>query len=175
MANDAKHLHPRDPLPFLGDVKDNPGDEHRGEHADGHAQPEDHRETFDLVGSNHVEHGGRNQSGQVGVNNRGAGPLKGVANGHAQAGAPFELLAQSFVDQNVIVDRHAHRQNQTGESRQGQGRLDRQHDGEQYQQVQRQHNVGHHAGKAIVPEHEQGYQDGRDQHRAFALLDRVLP
>ena len=36
-----------------------------------------------------------------------------------------------------------------------------------------QGDVGHHAGEAVVPEHEQRHEDRGDDHRVGALVDRV--
>ena len=173
VSDHPEHFDPGDPLPLLGDVEDHPRDEHRGVDAHGHADPESDREALDLVGAEDVQHRSRDQGGQVGVDDRGACPAKGVADRHAQGGPPFKLLAQSLEHQHIVVHGHADRQRQSGEARQGKGRIDRQHHREQDQHVQRQRDVGHDAAEAIVPEHEQRHENRRDDHRVGALLDRV--
>ncbi len=162
-----------DPAALFGDVEDDPRDEDRGIHADQDADPEGDGEAFDLVGADDVQHGGRNHRGQVGVDDRGAGAIEGVADGHAQRGPALQFLAQSLEHQHVVVHGHADGQGNAGEAGQGKYGLHREHHGEQHQQVEKQGENGHDAGKTVVGDHEQRHENRRNQHGEGAFFDRV--
>jgi len=104
------HFQFGDPAVFFGDVEDDPGHENRGEHAYRYAEEQGHGKSLDLLGSYGVEHDGRDQMRDVAVDDRGAGPLEGVANGHPQGRPAGEFFAQTFENQHVVVHGHTHRQ-----------------------------------------------------------------
>ena len=99
--------------------------------------------------------------------------MEGVADGHAHGGPAVEFFAHALVEQHVVVHGHAHGQGQAGQAGQGEGGVDGDHHGHQHEHVQHQGDVGHHAGEAVVPEHEQRHEDRGDDHRVGALLDGV--
>ena len=157
----------------LGDFEDPAGDEHRGPQAQHGAQQEGDGEALDLLGADHVEHGGGDDVGEVGVGDDHAHAMEGVADGHAHGGPAMEFLAHAFIEENVVVDRHAHRQGQPRQAGKREGGVDGDHHRDQHGHVQHQGDVGHHAGEPIVDEHEQGHEDRGDEHGPGAVLDRV--
>jgi phosphatidylserine/phosphatidylglycerophosphate/cardiolipin synthase-like enzyme len=71
--------------------------------------------------------------------------------------APRALLAYSFVDQHVGVDRRADGEHQAGDAGQGQRghRAEQRHDAEDHQQVEDQRGAGVDPEAAVSDEHEQ--------------------
>ena len=95
------------------------------------------------------------------------GAVETVADGHAQRGVPGEFLAHALVDEHVGVDRHADRQRQPGDARQGEVRVNRDHDGHQQDQVHHDRGAGDDARETVVDDHEdEHHEHGRGPRRS---------
>ncbi len=173
LAHQLHHVELLDPTVFLDrvedDARDGDGREQVGEQADDQGDGE----AFDLIGAAPVEHHTGDERGDVGVDDRGGGPIEAIANGHAERGALGEFFAHAFINEHVGVDGHADRERQAGQTGERERGVEHHHqcDGEQH--VEHHGNVGHDAGEAIVNEHEDHDRDGPDEHRVDTFFDRV--
>src|SRR5215831_1311993 len=153
---------------------DEAGDEHRGE--DGAEQPgqERDREPLDGAGPVAEEEEGRDDRGHVRVDDRPEGAGEPLVDGGAHRLPEPELLADALEDQHVAVDRHADREDQPGDPREGQRRAEVGHPPQHQHDVHEQGEDGVDARKAVVDEHEEGDADEAEQGGEDPRVDRVL-
>ena len=88
--------------------------------------------------------------GDVGVGDGAGGLVVAGRDRRLRRHARAQLLADAFVDQHVGVDRHADRQRDAGQARQGQRGAEQRHHRDHHQQVQQQRDAGDHAEHAVV-------------------------
>ena len=103
-----------DPSLLFGDIEDDARTEDGRIHTQDDAEEEGNGEATDLIGADVVEDDGRDQGGQVGIDDGGSGPTETVSDRHAQRGASAEFLADPLEDQHVGVDGHTDGQHQPG-------------------------------------------------------------
>src|ERR1043165_3878452 len=114
------------------------GDVDRGEHrGERHPHEDDGKATHRPRAEIEHQHG-RDDIGDVRVENGGRGLAIARFKRVMEAAAPPLLLPDAFVDQHVRVHRRADRQHEAGDARQRQGRLEQAHDADDHQAVQDQ-------------------------------------
>ena len=128
-------------------------------------------ETLDGAGTEDVQHDGRNQGGDVTVDDGGVGVLEALIDRHADTLTGAHFLAHAFIYNHVRINGHTQGQDDTGDTRQ---RQDGAHGGEHAddeEDVQQQGEVSDQTGAAVVQEHvdddqqesaEEGEQTGFD-------------
>ena len=84
-----------------------------------------------------------------------------------------EFFTDALEDQDVGVHPHADREDNAGDTGEGQGRVQPGQRPDQADQVQGQREVGHQAGQAIIDHHKQDHRSPGDQRGADALFDGV--
>ena len=82
-----------------------------------------------------------------------------------QALAHPQLLLGPLEDQDVGVDRHAHREHEARDAGEGQRHRDQPEQGEHDERVVDQRAAGDHAGEPVVDDHEDDDHQDRDQRR----------
>ncbi len=111
----------------------------------------------------------------MGVDDGPEGLVIAAVDAGLQGLAGMELLPHAFIDQHVGVHRHAHRQDDTGDARQGEGGAEQGQHPQKEDDVDHQGVVGHQPGEAVVEDHEAHHQEGADEAGGEALLDGVGP
>jgi hypothetical protein len=94
--------------------------------------------------------------------------------GAAQRFAFGRFLANSLENQHVGIHRHADREDNTGDARQGQGRPNGAHDSKQNDNVGHQREVCDQPRKEVVTCHEPHHRDCAINGRGNAAADRVF-
>ena len=87
--------------------------------------------------------------------------------------APRKLLAHALVDEHVGVDRHADRECQASQAGECERGVEHDHESHDQKHVKQQRDVRHHAGEAIIDDHENDHGHRRHEHRIHAFADRV--
>src|SRR3984893_12339927 len=106
------------PLPPHPASYDQPGKRKRREHRGDDADAERHGEATHRTGADIEQHGGGDEGGDVGVQDRRQRALEaGVDRGNRVASAA-QFFADALVDQHVGIDRDADRQHDAGDARQ---------------------------------------------------------
>ena len=85
--------------------------------------------------------------------------------------AVADLLADALEDENVGVHRHAHREHDARNARQGERRLQHREHRHHHHQVDGQREVGHEPEPPVVERHQDQHQDEADHDGAEALVD----
>ena len=173
VAEDLRHRQPSQPAVALGEVEGHPRAEDRREQVEHEAEDERNRKTLQLVGAHGKQYERRNQRREIGVNDRGKGSRKAVADRRAHTRSPLRLFPHTFVDQHVGIDRHAHGEDEAGEASQRERRLERDHQRHDEQDVEQHRQVGDEPGEPVIGQHEGKHHDRRQQHRAGTGADRV--
>src|SRR5581483_3265382 len=78
-------------------------------------------ESLDFAGAHENEDDGRDQRGDVRIENGGEGARVTSGDGAAQGFALADFFPQPFVDQYVGIDRHTDGQHDAGDAGQGEG------------------------------------------------------
>ena len=98
------------------------GHDQRGVHRDDDAATEGHGEATDRTGTEDEENDTGHQRGDVRIENRDEGPVIACLDSVPQLLAALLLLADTFEDEHIGVDRHADGQQDTRDTRQGEHR-----------------------------------------------------
>ena len=91
-----------------------------------------------------------------------------------QPSAAPDLLADALVDQHVGVDRGTDRQDEAGDSRQGQSGVEDRHDAEDQEGVHHQRDVRVDAEPSVGHQHEDDDAERSDEAGDHALVDGIL-
>ena len=155
------------------DIEQQSADIQGGKHA--HHDPDKQRDgkTADLVSTDHVEHHGHQQRGDIGIDNRGEGPAKAILNGHADRSPTPLFLTNPFKNQHIRINGHSDRQHQASQAGQRESGLDEDHHPHHQHQVQQQANHSHDAREPVVTDHEDDNRDGCDPDGRHSLLLHV--
>src|SRR5882757_6072123 len=162
-----------DPAHPIGD--DQAGHRERREQRRDDADAERHREAAHRPGADEEQHGGRDEGGDVGVENGGERTAESGVDRRDGAAAAAHLLADALVDQHVGIDRDAHREHDAGDAGQRQGRVEQRQDAEDHADIDRHRDIGEQAEQPVGHQHENDDQDRAHDRCVFALVDRVLP
>ena len=138
----------------LPEVEQQTGHVQRGEERNHQSGREADAEPFKLIVAEGVKHDGRENAGQVSIENRRERAVVAVAQGQGQAGPPFAFFAQSLVNQHVGVNGHAQGEDKAGQSRQREGGVDEHHECDRQQQVGEQCDAGDQPGEPVIDQHE---------------------
>ena len=92
---------------------------------------------------------GQDRSG-IGVDNGREGIRITFSQCLARSLAGFQLFLGTFIDQHVGIDRHTERQHHTGDTRHGQGGLERRQNTQREEEVHEQGTVGNHTRNHAV-------------------------
>ncbi len=164
-----------DVTPFADDpldhqARDEDGAEDRGDDTD------DERRSEALHGTRteDEEDDTRDDGGQLTVDDGRVGLRETVLDGQRNALAAAELLLDAFVDDDVGIDGHTHRQHDTGDTRKGQHGAERHEHAHQQEDVGQQRDVGHPARRLIEEAHVEEYEDEGDHERKHTGVDRLL-
>ena len=156
-------------------VEQEVGDRQRGEHGDDNAKPQRSRKADDRARAEEEQHGSCNQRGQVRVQDRRERTLEARVDRTLDRLARAQFFLDALEDNDVGIHRHADRQDDACDARQGQVDAD---DAE-YQRlnddVEAQREAGHEARHAVNDDHKQAHQDQADQagHQAGAHCVRT--
>ena len=142
LPKEPAHLQGGDPAIPLGQIEQHPRAENRGEEVERQAEDKRDRETLQLIGSNSKQHHAGNQRREIGIDDRGEGPLKAVPDRHSEAGAAVGLLPHPLVDEHIGIDGHAHREHEAGEPRKSEGGLDRDHQRHDENDIEQHRQIG---------------------------------
>ena len=170
---DPAHVELANPAVPLGEIEHHAGAEHGREQVEEEAEDEGDGKALQLIGADEEQDNTGDDRRQVGVEDRREGPLEAVADRHPQGRAAVGLLTHAFVDEHVGIDRHADREHEPREAGEGERRLDRDHQGDDEDDVEEHREIGHEAGEAVVGEHEGEDDDRCQEHRPGPGADRV--
>ena len=174
VADDVQHGQRLEPVAGEKEVEDYPRYDQRGEQAGGHADGERDTETFDRAGAHENEDDGRDERGDVRVEDGAKGfAVTGVERA-AQGFAGGEFLADTLEDQHVGVHRHADGEDDAGDAGQRERGADRAHDAEEDDDVQDERHVCDEAGEHVIDQHETGDGDDAIQRGLEAAGDGVF-
>nr|GEZ76015.1 hypothetical protein [Tanacetum cinerariifolium] len=122
------------------------GCEHRGKDPEGHGD----RKTLHRACAHRKENAADQQRRQVGVEDGSVGAVETFVDRTLHCHAIGNLLTNPREDQHVRIDRHAHRQNDTGDTRQGQCCTQQRHQRQQHDHVEGQRHGRDHTEEAVV-------------------------
>ena len=144
-------------------VEDQPRHEERGEETGQNTDAQRHSESLDRAGADAHQDDRSDEGGQIRVKYRRERLLITVVDGVHETFSAFELFPDTFEDQHVGVHRHADGQDDTGDARQGERRIERRHRTEDQHHVESKSDDRNHSGDAIVDAHEDGDQHQGDR------------
>src|SRR6202035_5739978 len=108
-------LRPRPPYPGCHDQA---GKRERGENRGDDADAERHREAAYRAGADIEQHGGGDESGDVGIKDRRQRALEASVDGRDRIAPAAQFFADALIDQNVGIDRDTDGQHDAGNARQ---------------------------------------------------------
>ena len=149
------------------------GDQHRAKGRN-NTDRQSHTEALDRALAEPDHDGANDELHRVGIEN---GPERLVIPalvGRSQALAGREFFAHALEDQDVGIDRHTDRQNDTCEARERHRRPEAGHDAEDDQDVDRQGSHRDQSARRIKRDHKRRDERGADDRRTNAAIDRVL-
>ena len=141
--HDSRHVQFGDPTLSFEYVENQTRNENRGEHTHQNTENQRDGESFDLLGTNDVQHNRSNQGRNVGVNNCRGRFVKTVSNRHPQRGSSIKFFSDPFKNQHVRVHGHTDRQHEACQSRQRDRLIDRHHQRQDQDQVKQQRDGCH--------------------------------
>ena len=156
-------------------IVDQAADKEYGKEVEDDAEGQGDGKTLDRAGAEQEEHQGGNQGGDLGVDDRPEGLGETALDPGACRFSQGEFVAHTLVDEYVGVDRHTDGENDTGNTGQGQGRAEHGQADEEEKNIEYQADVGDHAGKPVVEQHEEDHQGCTEQTGEHPLVDRILP
>src|ERR1700730_18067227 len=173
-AGSGLDRHALRPLPSHPARDDQAGERERGENRGDDADAKRHGEAAHRPGADIEQHGGGDEGGDVGIQNRRQRALEaGVDRGNRSAPAA-QFLADALIDQHVGIDRDADRQHDAGDARQRERGIQQRQHAEDHRDVDGAREIGDHAKQPIGREHEHDHHDRADIGGEFTLLDRIL-
>ena len=143
--------------------------EHRGNDADNQRDGETLHGSRSLPEENEC----RDERGDIRIKNGAEGLVVGSREGGGERFSGLEFLTEAFVDEHIRVHRHANRQNDAGDAREGQREVEHRHCAEKQNHVQQKPNHGHKADEAVVKHGENHHQHETGDAGQHAALDRV--
>ena len=120
------------------------------------------------------EHDTGDDGRQVTVDDGRVGFRETVFDGQREPLAAAQLLLDTFVDDDVGIDGHTHRQDDTRDTRQRQHGAERHQDAHQQEDVGQQGDVGHPACGLVEQAHVEQHEDEGDHERKHTRVDRLL-
>ena len=145
-----------------------------GEQVGGHADHQRDGKAADRPGAVGIQNDAGDERGDMRVEHRPESAPKAGFDGATRTLSGTELFADTFVDDDVGIDRHTDGENDAGDAGQGQGRARQRQDRQLVEDVEHHRDVGDQARDPIVNEHEEYHRDRTDDHRQLGLVDRVL-
>ena len=149
------------------------GDGQRGEHGHDNTDAQRGSEADDRAGAKEEQHAARDQGGDVGVQNCGERTLEAGVNGALDGLAGSHFLLDALEDNDVRIDRHTDRQDDTCNARQGQVYADQAEQQCLDNHVEAQSQAGNKARNAVHDDHEQHNKYQTDQACLQAGAHRV--
>src|SRR5450755_3340259 len=150
------------PLPPHPTRHDQAGQFERSKNRGDDADAERHGKTAYRAGADIEQHRGRDEGGDIGIQDRRQRPLEaGIDRG--DRGAPAaQFLADALIDQHVGVHRDADRQHDTGDAGQRQGGVQQRQHAKDHRDIDGDRNVGEHPEQPVGQQHEHDHQDRTD-------------
>src|SRR5450756_420529 len=149
--------------------------EDRGEDRGEKADDEGDGEALDGPRAELEQEEGGGDRRDVRVDDRAPGALEAEVDRGLRSLAVVHLLADAFEDEDVRVDRHADREDETRDARQRERRVDVRHRPEEDERVQDEGEDRIHAGEAVIENHREEDTDHAHDRGEDAFLDRVEP
>src|SRR6476469_4444946 len=162
------------PLPSHPGCDDQAGQLKRGENRGEDADSERNGEAADRTGTDIEQHGGGDEGGDIGIQNRRQRALEARVDCGNRVAAAAQFLPDTFIDQDVGINRDADRQHDAGDARQRQRGVQQRQHTEDHRDVDGHRDVGEKAEQPIGQEHEHDHQDRPDIGGKFTLRDRIL-
>lgn len=148
-------------------------DEDGREHADDEAQGQVDGKALDRAAAHDDEDDGGNHDRDVGVEDGVEGAAEAGFHRRPQTLADEDFFLEAFKNEDVRIDGKAHGQDDTGNARQGQCRVEVFQDAQQDEDVDQQGDVGDDAGHAVNDDQEDHNQDDADGKGLFTLDLRI--
>lgn len=146
-----------------------PADDDGREHADHKAQGQVDGKAFDRAAAHDDEDDGGDHDRHVGIEDGVEGPAETGFHRRPQALADEDFFLEPFKDKDVGIDGETHGQDDTGNARQGQCRVEVFQDAQQDEDVDQQGDVGYDAGHTVNDDQEDHDQDDADGKGLFTL------
>src|SRR6266852_343133 len=164
--------HPLEPSTRAeGEIDHAPAHHDRGKDRSEDAQAVHHGETAHRPRAEEEERKPRDQRGDVGVEDGAEGALVARVDRRLRRGAAAQLLAHALVDEDVRVDRHAERERDRGDAREGERGLKHRQQRDEKQQIGTQRERREHPEHYVVGNDEQRQRGEAVNGRVEPLLD----
>src|SRR5690606_1182083 len=150
----------------IDQLDDRAGTDNGRKHGCQDADKQRHRKTLHRAGAGREQDHGRDDGGDIGINDRGEGAIKTGINRLQWLQPAFQRLLDLLENQYVGVHRHTNGQDDTGDTRQRQGGTGnhRQHTDNDHQ-VTQQGDVGDQAERLVPDDHKGDDQRHAQEHR----------
>src|SRR6266513_122722 len=154
-------------------IKDHTRYKHRSEQVGQQTKRQRHRKSLYRPRAKHEENDGRNDGGHVGINDRDPRVSKPLVHRCCGRFACAQLLANALEDKHVRVNAHTDCQDHAGNSRQRERRSTEAEEPEQNYKIQDQRQIGIHARKAVVNQHEYQYCGHTHDRGLYAVTNGI--
>ncbi len=156
------------------DVENTASDVDDTEHTDANTKQKNDCETANLFRTNHEQNRADQSRCDVRVQNGRECFCETVAHSDGNTVSLFRFFTHSFVNQNVCVDHHPDGEDETGQTWEGEGGIEADHECKCKQNEQKQRENRNHTGEAIVVQHNSHHEQNRNQHGVLCALNRVF-
>src|SRR5439155_25279665 len=143
-------------LPALVDrVKDHLGAHQRGKQVNRDTETQRHCKTLNRSRAEEKQRKTGDERRHVRVNDRQQRLIVSSIHGKTNRLALPEFLTDAFKNQHIGIHTHPDRQNDPGNARQGQGRIQPRQDADETDQIQGQREVRNQTGEQVIDHHEE--------------------